>query len=57
MERTSDLAIDSELRGCDVVKAKIGDLVSGGRVRSPATIIQPLQLRRSIQSLLLNSEA
>jgi hypothetical protein len=29
-----DLAIDSKLRGCDVVKVKIGDLVSGGRVRS-----------------------
>ena len=29
-----DLAIDSKLRGCDIVKIKIGDLVSGGRVRS-----------------------
>ena len=28
-----DLAIDSKLRGCDVVKVKIGDLVSGGRIR------------------------
>jgi len=27
-----DLAIDSKLRGCDVVKIKIGELVSGGRV-------------------------
>ena len=27
-----DLAIDSKLRGCDVVKVRIGDLVSGGRV-------------------------
>ena len=25
-----DLAIDSKLRGCDVVKIKIGELVSGG---------------------------
>jgi hypothetical protein len=25
-----DLAIDSKLRRCDVVKVKIGDLVSGG---------------------------
>jgi hypothetical protein len=31
-----DFAIDSKLRGCDVVKVKIGDLVSGGRVRSRA---------------------
>ena len=35
-----DLAIDSKLRGCDVVKIKIGDLVSGGRVRSRAVVIQ-----------------
>jgi hypothetical protein len=25
-----DLAIDSKLRGCDLVKLKIGDVVSGG---------------------------
>ena len=35
-----DLAIDSKLRGCDIVKLKIGELVSGGRVRSRATVIQ-----------------
>ena len=35
-----DLAIDSKLRGCDVVKIKIGELVSGGRVRSRAIVIQ-----------------
>ena len=29
-----DLAIDSKLRGCDIVKVKIGGLVSGGRIRS-----------------------
>jgi hypothetical protein len=26
-----DLAIDSKLRGCDLVKIEIGDLTSGGR--------------------------
>jgi len=31
-----DLAIDSKLRGCDLVKIKVGDLVVGGRVRSRA---------------------
>ena len=36
----SDLAIDSKLRGRDVVKVRIGDLVSGGRVRSRAIVIQ-----------------
>jgi hypothetical protein len=35
-----DLAIDSKLRGCDVVKVKIGDLVSGGRVRSRTMVVQ-----------------
>jgi hypothetical protein len=35
-----DLAIDSKLRGYDVVKVKIGDLVSGGRVHSRAIVIQ-----------------
>ncbi|MGE4279407.1 MAG: tyrosine-type recombinase/integrase [Magnetospirillum sp.] len=35
-----DLAIDSKLRGCDVVKMKIGDLISGGRVRSRAIVVQ-----------------
>ena len=35
-----DLAIDSKLRGCDVVKMKIGDLVTGGRVRHRAMVVQ-----------------
>jgi integrase len=35
-----DLAIDSKLRGCDVVKIRIGDLVLGGQVRSRAIVIQ-----------------
>ena len=35
-----DLAIDSKLRGCDVVKVKIGDLVSGGWVWSRTIVVQ-----------------
>ena len=35
-----DLAIDSKLRGCDLVTIKIGELVSGGRVRTRAIVIQ-----------------
>lgn len=35
-----DLAIDSKLCGCDVVKIKIGDVVSGGQIRPRATVIQ-----------------
>ena len=36
-----DFAIDSKLRGCDVVKVCIGDIVSGGRVRDRAIVVQP----------------
>lgn len=35
-----DLAIDSKLRGCDVVKVRIGDLVTGGVVRNRSIVIQ-----------------
>ena len=35
-----DLAIDSKLRGCDIVRLKIGDLVSGGQVRTRAVVVQ-----------------
>ena len=35
-----DLAIDSKLRGCDLVKLKIGDLVAGPDIRTRAIVIQ-----------------
>lgn len=35
-----DPAIDSKLRGCDLVKIKIGDLVSGADIRTRAIVIQ-----------------
>ena len=35
-----DLAIDSKLRGCDLAKIKIGDLVSGTEIRTRAIVIQ-----------------
>jgi integrase len=35
-----DLAIDSKLRGCDLVKIKIGDLVTGAEMRTRAIVIQ-----------------
>jgi site-specific recombinase XerC len=35
-----DLAIDSKLRGCDIVKMKIGDIVTGGAIRNRATVMQ-----------------
>jgi hypothetical protein len=33
-----DLAIDSKLRGYDIVKMKIGDIVAGGAIRNRATV-------------------
>lgn len=35
-----DLAIDSKLRACDLVKIRIGDLTSAGSFRDRATVIQ-----------------
>jgi hypothetical protein len=35
-----DVAIDSKLRGCDLVKLKIGDLVAGAEIRNRATVNQ-----------------
>lgn len=35
-----DLAIDSKLRGCDLVKIKISDIVVGGDMRTRAIVVQ-----------------
>src|SRR5690606_11681465 len=35
-----DLAIDSKLRGCDLVRIRIGDLVSGDAIRERALVVQ-----------------
>lgn len=35
-----DLAIDSKLRGCDLVRIRIGDLVSGDTIRDRALVVQ-----------------
>lgn len=35
-----DLAIDSKLRGCDLVRLRIGDIVSGREVRQRAIVVQ-----------------
>lgn len=35
-----DLGIDSKLRGCDLVKIKIGTLVSGQSIRTRAMVVQ-----------------
>jgi hypothetical protein len=57
-----NLAIDSKLRGCDLVRLKVGDVAAGGHVKSRGVIIQkktsrPVQFeitdntRRSITAL------
>jgi integrase len=35
-----NLAIDSKLRGCDLVRLQVDDVCTGGRVRDHATVIQ-----------------
>jgi integrase len=35
-----NLAIDSKLRGCDLVRLQVNDVCAGGRVRDRATIVQ-----------------
>jgi len=35
-----NLAIDSKLRGCDLVRLEVEDVCAGGRVRDRATVIQ-----------------
>jgi len=45
-----DLAIDGKLRGCDIVKIRIGEFVSGGKVRTRATVMQQKTGRPDRQS-------
>ena len=47
-----DLAIDSKRRGCDLVQMKIGDLVSGGQIRTRAIVMQQ-KTSRPVQFELL----
>src|SRR6516164_1965111 len=42
-----NLAIDSKLRGCDLVRLQVDDVSVGGRVRDRATIVQ--KKRRPVQ--------
>jgi len=48
-----DLAIDSKLRGCDLVKIKIGDLVAGPEIRMRAIVVQQ-KTGRPVQFELTN---
>ncbi len=48
-----DLAIDNILRGCDPVKIKIGDLVTGGEMRT-RTIVMQQKTGRPVQFELMS---
>ncbi len=49
-----DFAIDSKLRGCDVVRLRIGDVLSGGRVRDHAVVVQQ-KTKRPVQFELMDT--
>ncbi len=49
-----DFAIDSKLRRCDLMKVRIGELVSGGRIRQRAIVVQQ-KTGRPVQFELLES--
>ena len=48
-----DPAIDSKLRGCDLVQMRIGDLVSGRQIRTRAIVTQQ-KIGRPVQFELLS---
>ncbi|SMO96492.1 hypothetical protein SAMN06265380_1302 [Ruegeria faecimaris] len=35
-----NMAIDSKLRGCDLVKRKVVDVLASGQIREPASVLQ-----------------
>lgn len=41
-----DLAIDSKLRGCDLVKIRVGDVVAGTDIRNCAIVISKRPIDR-----------
>jgi integrase len=45
------LVIDSKLRSCDLVQMKIGDIVSGGQIRTRAIVMQQAAESRSTRSV------
>jgi len=52
-----DLAIDSKLRGCDLVRMKIGDIVSGGQIRRRGIVMQQKTSRPVQFDLLADARA
>ncbi|WP_380872448.1 phage integrase [Sphingomonas sp. DBB INV C78] len=52
-----DLAIDSKLRGCDIVKIRICDLFAGDSIRDRATVVQQKTGRPVQFELMTNARA
>jgi len=52
-----DVALDSKLRGCDVVRLKIEDVVAGGQVRHRAIVVQQKTSRPVQFELLVDARA
>ena len=55
-----NLAIDSKLRGCDLVNLRVDDIAASGHVRDRATIVQhktcrPVQFEITEQTRVLSS--
>jgi hypothetical protein len=51
-----DLAIDSKLRGCDLVQIKIRDLISGGQKRTRAIVMQKDRSAGSVRGTSTRSD-
>ncbi len=49
-----DLAIDSKLRGCDLVRIRIGDLVTGNSIKDRTLVVQR-KTRRPVQFEILET--
>jgi site-specific recombinase XerC len=47
-----DLATDNKMRGCDIVKMKIGDIAAGGAIRNRAQVMQQ-KTNRPVQFKLM----
>jgi integrase len=54
IERSLIWLLKSKLRGCDIVKMRIGDVASGGRIKTRAIVIQQ-KTGKPVQFEILNS--
>lgn len=52
-----DLAIDSKLRGCDLVKIRIGDVVAGTDIRNRAVVARDRRRSLSTHGTVVHRQA